>query len=50
MEKKQVGLILKIVGIVIGVVTAVVAAKLHPIIVGTLVLGAAVYFIGDYLA
>jgi hypothetical protein len=50
MEQKTLGTILKAVGIAIGVVTAIIAIKLHPIIGGLLILGAGVYFIGDYLA
>ena len=50
MEQKTLGTILKVVGIAIGVITAIVAIKLHPIIGGLLILGAIVYFIGDRIA
>jgi len=50
MEQKTLGTILKAVGIAIGVISLILMFKWHPVLSGLIVVGAGVYFIGDYLA
>lgn len=49
MEQKTLGTILKIVGLVTGAVAIVLLFKWHPVLSGLVVLGAAIYFIGDWI-
>jgi hypothetical protein len=43
----EIKIIVKVAGIVLGAVATVLLVTQHPIHVGIIVLGAAVYFIGD---
>jgi hypothetical protein len=49
MDNKQLGLYLEIGGIVVGVVAALVLVTQHPIHIVVLGLGAAIYFVGQFI-
>ena len=46
---KDIGRILRVVGIAIGIITALTLVSQHPIQIGILGLSAVVYFVGMYL-
>ena len=49
MGNKTLGTILKAVGIVIGAVSIILMFKWHPVLASSVVVGAVIYFIGDYI-
>jgi hypothetical protein len=46
---KNLGLYLQVGGVVLGAITALLLVTRHPVLVGLLALGAALYFVGEYV-
>ena len=49
MDMLEIGQYMRIIGIGIGIFTAIILVKQHPIPIILLAIGAGIYFVGDYL-